>query len=135
MHLIMFCLCLGDWPTQYYLRQIVYQQSGYQNTSLSLDKGSVSTSSDQLYGICSAQSIDPTVHSHYNQAHSYINQNQPTITTADQLSSESSNHLPLLSIIPVLGSLHISLNSQENVLTMYHPFMKFVYEQISPTAS
>ena len=116
---------LGDWPTQYYLRQIVYQQLGHQNASLLIDEVSVSASSDHLYGMSITQSSYPTV-----QSHQATTQDQPT--TDDQQSLESRNPLPLLSIIPVLGSLHISLNSQENVLTMYHPFMKFLYEQIFP---
>ena len=114
---------LGDWPTQYYLRQIVYQQLGHENTSLLIDEVSVSASFDHLYGMSITQSIYPT---------ETRNQDQPATATDDQQSPESRNPLPLLSIIPVLGFLHISLNSQENFLTMYHPFMKFLYEQIFP---
>ena len=36
----------------------------------------------------------------------------------------------ILSVIPRIGPLHMSLNSREHIVTSFHPFFKTVYERI-----
>ena len=38
----------------------------------------------------------------------------------------------ILSVVPTIGPLHISLNSREHVVNSYHSFFKTVYETIFP---
>ena len=38
----------------------------------------------------------------------------------------------VLSLVPTIGPLHISLNSKEHIVHSYHPFFKTVYETIFP---
>ena len=45
-----------------------------------------------------------------------------------QATSQSS----ILSLVPTIGPLHISLNSREHIVHSYHPFFKTVYEAIFP---
>ena len=110
---------LGDWPTQYYLRQIVYQHLTPPITSYISRDFYAPAIQDNVYDISMAQ----------------VNHDQSQVISeeldAEQQPSEAEN-LAFLSTIPTLGALHISLNSQENVLAMYHPFMKYLYESISP---
>ena len=119
---------LGDWPTQYYLRQLVYHHLTPPKTHSVSRDCYASAIQDHMYDISMAHQLN------HGESH---------ITTGDQEAEEQqseagpqSTHyvdtLPFLSIIPTLGALHISLNSQENVLAMYHPFMKYLYDSIFP---
>ena len=38
----------------------------------------------------------------------------------------------ILSIVPTIGLLHISLNSREHIVNSFHPFFKSVYQSIFP---
>ena len=38
----------------------------------------------------------------------------------------------ILSVVPSIGPLHISLNSREHIVNSYHPFFKTLYETIFP---
>ena len=38
----------------------------------------------------------------------------------------------ILSIVPSIEPLHISLNSREHIVNSYHPFFKTLYETIFP---
>ncbi len=42
---------------------------------------------------------------------------------------------PLSSVVPMIGPLHISLNSKEHVLLCFWPFFKQVYEQLFPNTN
>lgn len=100
----------GDWPCQFYCRQIIYS---------SLQKHI------QNYKITSP------VHDQFsNVDHSYC-----FTDTSDSVpsSNNSSSVQPsILSIVPTIGPLHISLNSREHIVSAYHPFFKTVYEKIFP---
>ena len=40
----------------------------------------------------------------------------------------------ILSIVPTIGPLHISLNSREHIVNSFHPFFKSVYQSIFPNS-
>ena len=88
-------MVLGDWPTQFYLRQIVY---------------------NRLRKAPSRSSLTPNVFC------------QPEASYFLQM------YNPELSIIPMLGALHISLNAQENVMKMFHSVFKFLYQTLFPNS-
>ena len=46
--------------------------------------------------------------------------------------SQNTSQPSILSIVPTIGPLHISLNSREHIVNSYHPFFKTVYETIFP---
>ena len=47
----------------------------------------------------------------------------------------STNQQPsILSIVPTIGPLHISLNSREHIVNSFHPFFKSVYQAIFPSS-
>lgn len=116
---------LGDWPTQYYLRQIVYHHLGEHRTSSLSNYTHFSETSDHSYGITTSYPAILGSQEHAPQEH---------ILPEVHEESVNSNMEPVLSIIPTLGALHISLNAQENVLNMYHPLMKYLYESIFPNS-
>ena len=105
-------LCPGDWPTQFYTRKIVYEhlKNGCE-TEIRPDQS------------CAPHTFTQTANDHlYN-----------LICPIPALQSISSLD-PLLSIIPLLGALHISLNAREHILIVFHPFFKSLYEQIFPSS-
>ena len=84
----------GDWPCQFYSRQLVYEQ-----------------------------------------VTRYLQQNQAASnqldTTIPPMSSKSTIPIPpMASVVPLIGPLHISLNSRERVLLSFHPFFKNVYQYL-----
>jgi hypothetical protein len=84
----------GDWPCQFYSRQLVYEQ-----------------------------------------VTRYLQQNQAASnqldTTIPPMSSKSTIPIPpMASVVPLIGPLHISLNSREHVLLSFHPFFKNVYQYL-----
>ena len=102
----------GDWPCQFFCRQIIYQcvkkfisyqeprQANCENTQAASD----------------------------HSAYSY-----PSFTGSDNEQSlplNLSSQPSILSVIPMIGPLHISLNSREHIVTSFHPFFKTVYERI-----
>ena len=42
-------------------------------------------------------------------------------------------HEELLSLVPLIGPLHIDLNADEDLVLIYHPFIKSLYESIFPS--
>ena len=55
----------------------------------------------------------------------------PSFTVSDQeqtLPVNLSSQPSILSVIPMIGPLHISLNSREHIVTSFHPFLKTGYE-------
>ena len=106
---------LGDWPTQFYLRQIAYSRLGQHTDSTKVtarQHHEQFSDSDHTYSLNSPA--------------------QASTRQVKQISSISNDISLALSVIPMLGALHISLNAQENVIRMYHPLMKFLYENIFP---
>ena len=108
---------LGDWPTQYYLRQLVYHHHTPSGSSSHSDFN-ISMMPDHMYDITISQ-VNPHVF-------------PEELNAIEEETQATDREIPILSVIPTLGALHISLNSQENVLLMYHPFMKYLYESIFP---
>ena len=39
---------------------------------------------------------------------------------------------PIQGLVPSIGPLHISLNAQENVMKIFHPVFKWIYEKVFP---
>lgn len=95
----------GDWPCQFYCRQIVYE-------SLPLPKKEnkdINISQAQSGNIvCDSDSSSMTPPK--------LNVSPPAIT----------------SLIPIMGPLHISLNSREHVFISFKPFFKKAYSYLFP---
>ena len=47
-------------------------------------------------------------------------------------SKNNNTYSALQTVVPLIGPLHISLNSREHVINTFHPFFKFIYEKIFP---
>ena len=109
---------LGDWPTQFYLRQIVYEFLHSQQTP---DQQNFNSSQEQVSGpsIAVPTNISTPLDLQERDMEELQEERPPLYS-------------PELSLIPMLGALHISLNAQENVMRMFHPLMKFIYESIFP---
>ena len=102
----------GDWPCQFFCRQIIYQ--------------------------CVKEFIS------YQQPHQVNRENPqaasdhsaycyPSFTGSDNEQSlplNLSSQPSILSVIPIIGPLHMSLNSREHIVTSFHPFFQTVYEGI-----
>ena len=75
-----------------------------------------------------------------NQEHSlhdHSTYSYPSIAGSDKEESLEVNLTSqpcILSVIPTIGPLHISLNSREHVVNSFHPFFKMVYEKIFPSS-
>ena len=63
-------------------------------------------------------------HSAYSYPSFAVSDNEQSLPF--NLSSQSS----ILSVIPMIGPLHISLNSREHIVSSFHPFFKTVCERI-----
>ena len=102
----------GDWPCQFFCRQIIYQCVkkfiSYQ------EPRPVNRENPQAAWDHSAYSYPPFTGSDNEQSLLFNLSSQPSI----------------LSVIPMIGPLHISLNSREHIATSFHPFFKTVYERI-----
>ncbi|PFX18854.1 hypothetical protein AWC38_SpisGene16764 [Stylophora pistillata] len=107
----------GDWPSQFYCRQIIYE---------SLKK--FVSSHPGFSDIPPQQEFIPSDHSSYSFP--------MTSGTTDNLLNNSlpqeTSQPSILSIVPTIGPLHISLNSREHIVNSYHPFFKKIYETIFP---
>ena len=105
---------LGDWPTQFYLRQIVYELLGQEELTQPGPPLTLESIHSEACNI-STTSVDLNETVIQNP-----NIERPLL------------YFPELSLVPMLGALHISLNAQENVMKMFHPMMKFIYEHVFP---
>ena len=105
----------GDWPCQFYCRQIIYHCLGKFHRRSSQP---TNTLQETLF-----TSND---HSFY----SYPTGNYAWNLTHDNMSQQPS----ILSIAPTIGPLHISLNSREHIVNSFHPFFKSVYQSIFPNS-
>ena len=105
----------GDWPCQFYCRQIIYHYLGKFHRSYSQP---TNTLQETLF-----TSND---HSFY----SYPTGNYVCNMTCETMSQQPS----ILSIVPTTGPLHISLNSREHNVNSFQPFFKSVYQSIFPNS-
>ena len=101
----------GDWPCQLYCRQSVYQSlpSRFQPSETQAGS-SYEAETDHSYTL-----LTPKKHCSYNFS----------VNTPDSIS-------PITSIVPMLGPLHISLNSREHVFISFRPFFANVYHFLFP---
>ena len=104
----------GDWPAQFYSRQIVYE---------TLFKFS------QPVPTCLSSSATNSCNEHtYAVPHGSVpTRQQCTINT-----SVSPNQPAILSVIPCIGPLHVSLNAQETVFKDFRGFIADVYCKLFP---
>ena len=104
----------GDWPAQFYSRQIVYETllKFSQPVPTCLSSSATNSCNEHTYAVphCSV----PT-------------RQQCTINT-----SVSPNQPAILSVIPCIGPLHVSLNAQETVFKDFRGFFADVYCKLFP---
>ena len=104
----------GDWPAQFYSRQIVYETllKFSQPVPTCLSSSATNSWNEHTYAVphCSV----PT-------------RQQCTINT-----SVSPNQPAILSVIPCIGPLHVSLNAQETVFKDFRGFFADVYCKLFP---
>ena len=98
----------GDWPAQFYVRQAVYS-SLYPN------------------GKAKPKDDNPVEYVVHDQDH-YLTLILHSTTHATGTSWTEE----MQSIVPLMGPLHISINAREDICEVYHPFMKYLYEQLFP---
>ncbi|KAL9975508.1 hypothetical protein ACROYT_G012677 [Oculina patagonica] len=108
----------GDWPCQFYCRQNAYETF-------------------QKFIGCHPGLTDAP-QEHDNTLADHCSYSFPLTTgtvnnpTEDSLPTNTTSQPSILSIVPTIGPLHISLNSREHIVNCYHPFFKTVYETIFP---
>ena len=103
----------GDWPAQFYSRQLVYE---------TLQKY-------QSHFPSSEPSPGPLTKPTSHLDHSYTT---PCNTSGPAKEHDTSNQPTILSIIPCIGPLHISLNARETVFTEFRPFYEIIYKDLFP---
>lgn len=99
----------GDWPAQFYSRQVIYE---------TLQKFCCPSHVFDNPQVC------PTDHSYARVCSSGPIQQQMNVSTSGQPG--------ILSIIPCIGPLHISLNGRETVFQDYRQFFETVYNNLFP---
>ena len=101
----------GNWPAQFHVPKAVYSRCGFQPPTEN-DLDTASTSSNGGTAECNKDGLH-----HYSMS-----------TTSDSILNSGDGPFtdPLQSAVPMLGPLHISLNSQENVMQNFHPFSKYL---------
>ena len=98
----------GDWPSQLYTRQTVYETLQKKFYHKNCTK-TVTSTTDHSYHMTSA-----AAHSSYVPVN--LNSSPPSI----------------LSLIPCIGPLHVSLNGSETLFNDFQPFFANIYEQLFP---
>ena len=99
----------GDWPAQFYSRQVIYET--LQKICCPFD-------------VFDNPQVCPTDHSYARVCSSGPIQQQMNFSTSGQPG--------ILSIIPRIGPLHISLNGRETVFHDYRQFFETVYNNLFP---
>ena len=93
----------GDWPSQFYSRQIVYEHvTNYIRQQQNMATGNDNSNNDQ----------HPLL----------FHQPLPSTTTSPVP--------PMASVVPIIGPLHVSINSKEHVLLSFNPFFQNVYQHL-----
>ena len=105
----------GDWPCQFYCTQII-NGCLKKFTSHNPELGNIPTDSI-------------IVVSHNHSAYSFP---LSTSSTVNCFPHNMTSQPSLLSIVPTIGPLHISINSREHLVSSFHPFFKYLYESIFP---
>ncbi len=103
----------GDWPAQYHMRKAVYRKCNY-------------TQPIQKNPALGNQ-MKQDEEKHF---HSYCSSFDSELSEKDSLNKDFDNCMQ--SAVPLIGPLHISLNSREDVMQNYHPFFKYMYELLFP---
>ena len=106
----------GDWPAQFYSRQVIYEtlQKYYKYTEASSapqsqpQSTSAAAHSDHSYTL--------SYHSGLEKENATVNSDQPAI----------------LSLIPCIGPLHISLNGQETLFDEFRDLFEIIYTKLFP---
>lgn len=106
----------GDWPAQFYSRQIIYEtlQKYYKHAEAS------SASQSQ------PQSSSATAHSDHSYTLSYHSGPEKENGTVN------SDQPAILSLMPCIGPLHISLNGQETLFDEFRDFFEIIYTKLFP---
>lgn len=115
----------GDWPCQFYCRQLVYKKLAASQEVFEHHKDHTYA---KLPGNIINSSKIPT------SDHTYVFEMNSNEQTAKSL-VRSTNRPLYASIIPTIGPLHISLNSREHLLLNFHPFFKSLYEFLFPRST
>ena len=102
----------GDWPAQFYIRQVVYSSCRFRE----FDKNEDSCYVKQC-------------HTNVDEAHNHI-PCQSNETSYSQNASRPKDSKQ--SAVPLIGPLHIALNAKENIMHIFHEFFKYVYESLFP---
>ena len=99
-----------DWPCQFYCRQIIYRcLKKFRRHNP--ERGDFPADLNMVV-------------SHNHSSYSFPSTTAYTVNCfTDNMTSQPS----LLSIVPTIGPLHISLNSREHVVSSLHPFFKYLY--------
>ena len=121
----------GDWPCQFFSRNIVYEQlknayKCFENPNKG--KGPPATKTSDQH---STEDKFQNDHMYTYNIKTAENNPQATITDAPM---SNNKYFPLKSVVPLIGPLHISLNSREHVMETFHPFFKSIYEKLFPNS-
>jgi hypothetical protein len=126
----------GDWPSQFFSRNIVYEQlksayKCYENPNKiekQKEKGQPATKTSDQHS-----TEDKFENDHMYTYNIKTVENNPCATITDA-SMSNNKYFPLKSVVPLIGPLHISLNSREHVMETFHPFFKSIYEKVFPNS-
>ncbi len=101
----------GDWPAQFYVRQVAYSHCNF----------------DVAQG---AQTQGLERYANFPKEHKYFKEaNHPFNTTDKERATNSDMYQKA---VPLIGSLHIALNSKEDVMVNFHAFFNYFYEYVFP---
>jgi hypothetical protein len=113
----------GDWPCQFYCRQVVYQQT------YNVQKKKTFKTAAKKANPLSAKPI-PSINI---PDHEYcFNIPHSTTVAEQQTTSLLQPNSPFSSFAPMMGPLHISLNSKEHVFLTFWPFFQRCHENLFP---
>ena len=99
--------------------------STQQQTYCSVDPSMATSDVRNVSTVSQAISSPRNSHDFQTDHSAYANMQTPQPSSTNPLPRN-----PIQGIIPVIGSLHIALNAQENIMKVYHKVFKFIYESI-----
>ena len=114
----------GDWPAQFYCRQLVYENPYmYRKKCQPIPNDESIEESEENNNL---NRVDD---------HTYMySHNVRSEQTASNYSIRKPLS-PLASVVPMIDPLHVSLNSKEHIMLSFWPFFKKVYEQLFPNTN